>query len=103
MWPSLASIERWRLRDPGGKYRCPRSRSQPVEMRMNSYEIYRLYGGEMGRHSVQSVDCRDDLEALAAARGQSHEQPVEVWQGQRFVARVKKDDAALDANDHQFL
>ena len=69
---------------------------------MNSYEIYRLYEGT--RTAIKrSIECRDDLEALAAAKKESPQQVVEVWEGDRFVARVKKDDAALTAEDTQSL
>lgn len=69
---------------------------------MNNYDIYRLY--DDARTAIKrSVECRDDLEALAAARKESPQQVVEVWEGNRFVARVKKDDAALTAEDTQSL
>jgi len=70
---------------------------------MNSYEIYRLYDSDSSRHSVQSIACKDDLAALAEAKRQAREQAVEIWQGQRFVARVKKDDEELNASDRQSL
>ena len=69
---------------------------------MNSYDIYRLYDGD--RTAVKrSIECRDDLDALAAAKKESPQQVVEVWEGNRFVARVKKEDAALTAEDTQSL
>lgn len=69
---------------------------------MNSYDIYRLYDGD--RTAVKrSIECRDDLDALAAAKKESPQQVVEVWEGNRFVARVKKEDAALTAEDAQSL
>jgi hypothetical protein len=73
-----------------------------MEVRMNSYDIYRLYEG--ARTAVKrSVECRDDLDALAAAKKESPQQVVEVWEGNRFVARVKEHDAALTAEDTQSL
>jgi len=67
---------------------------------MNSYDIYRLYDGD--RTAVKrSIECRDDLDALAAAKKESPQQVVEVWEGNSFVARVKKEDAALTAEDAQ--
>ena len=69
---------------------------------MNSYDIYRLYDG--ARTAIKrSVECRDDLDALAAAKKESPEQVVEVWEGSRFVARVKENDAALTAEDTRSL
>lgn len=95
--------ECWRLRDIRDRRQsCSRSRSQPVEVRMNSYDIYSLYEGtrSVGK---RSVECRDDLDALAAAKQQSAKQAVEVWEGNRFVARVKQNDAELTAEDAQSL
>jgi hypothetical protein len=68
---------------------------------MNSYDIYRLYDGSSA--AKWSVECRDDLDALAAAKSQSGAQALEVWEGGRFVARVKKNDGALNAEDTQSL
>lgn len=69
---------------------------------MNSYDIYRLYDG--ARIAIKrSIECRDDLDALAAAKKKSPHQVVEVWEGNRFVARVKENDAALTAKDMQSL
>jgi len=68
---------------------------------MNSYDIYRLYDGRTA--NKWSVECRDDLDALAAAKRESGPQALEVWEGGRFVARVKENDEALTARDLQSL
>jgi len=68
---------------------------------MNSYDIYRLYEGSTA--NKWSVECRDDLDALAAAKKVSGPQALEVWEGNRFVARVKENDEALTARDLQSL
>ena len=68
---------------------------------MNSYDIYRLYEG---RNTAKwSVECRDDLDALAAAKRESGPQALEVWEGHRFVARVKENDEALTTQDSRSL
>ena len=72
-----------------------------MEVRMNSYDIYRLYEGRAA--AKKSVECRDDLDALAAAKKESGPQALEVWEGDRFVARVKENGAALTAEDTQSL
>jgi hypothetical protein len=73
-----------------------------MEVRMNSYDIYRLYDGN--RTAIKrSIECRDDLDALAAAKEESPQDVVEVWEGSRFVARVKENDAALTTKDTQSL
>jgi len=68
---------------------------------MNSYDIYRLYDGRTA--NKWSVECRDDLDALAAAKRESGPQALEVWEGGRFVARVKENDEALTSKDLQSL
>lgn len=45
----------------------------------------------------------DDLAALAAAEHACHTHDVEVWQGARRVARVKKGNAPLNEADHESL
>jgi hypothetical protein len=64
---------------------------------MNSYDIYRLYEGRTA--TKWSVECRDDLDALEAAKRETGPQALEVWDGRRFVARVKENDEALTAKD----
>ena len=68
---------------------------------MNSYDIYRLYDGRSA--AKWSVECRDDLDALTAAKKVSGPQALEVWEGTRFVARVKENDAPLTVEDSNSL
>ena len=42
---------------------------------------------------------RDDLDALDAAIGQSHNSDVEIWQAGKLIARVKKGNAPLTEKD----
>jgi hypothetical protein len=44
-------------------------------------------------------DHADDLDALAKAEILSVDSEVEVWDGDRFVARVKKGNPALNEED----
>ena len=46
---------------------------------------------------------RDDLDALDAAQKLSARQAVEVWQGDRRVARVNRADGPLRTLDRQSL
>jgi hypothetical protein len=46
---------------------------------------------------------RDDVDALAAAEKFCNEHAVEIWQGIREVARVKRNDEALSASDRRSL
>lgn len=48
---------------------------------------------------VRTYSGRDDLAALAEAQRQSTAHVIEVWQGLRRVARVKKGNAALSWTD----
>ncbi|HVW72492.1 MAG TPA: hypothetical protein VHC39_02545 [Rhizomicrobium sp.] len=48
---------------------------------------------------MRSYAGHDDLAALREAEKQSATHVVEVWEGNRKVARVKKDNAALTAMD----
>jgi hypothetical protein len=45
------------------------------------------------------VRCSDDLDALSGGVRRSNSHAIEIWQGQRFVARVKLENAPLDAAD----
>jgi len=51
----------------------------------------------------QSFACRDDLEALAEGVRRSGKWSIEIWQGQRLVARVKLGNAPLDSADARCL
>lgn len=47
--------------------------------------------------------CQDDLEALAEGERCSKLHPVEIWEGERLVARVKVGNGALSAKDRYSL
>ena len=55
---------------------------------------YRIYEIGDGDHIVKAtaLACRDDHEALAMARELAAGRVVEVWNGERFVARVGAED-----------
>lgn len=48
---------------------------------------------------MRTYSGRDDLAALAEAQRQSANHAIEVWQGLRKVARVKKGNVALSWTD----
>lgn len=70
---------------------------------MLEYKLYRLDGTTRHIVSIRGVVARDDLDALAEAEKLCDASAIEVWQGTRCVARVKKDNAALDASDRTSL
>ena len=45
------------------------------------------------------IECRDDLDALDAARSLARDRVVEVYTGARLVARVKPGDEPPDIHD----
>lgn len=45
------------------------------------------------------MSCKDDLAALTEGMSVSAESDVEVWDGRRFVARVKAGNAPLGPED----
>lgn len=47
----------------------------------------------------QGIACKDDLDALAEGVRRSDGHAIEIFQGARLVARVKPDNAPLDAAD----
>ncbi|HET7083685.1 MAG TPA: hypothetical protein VFI23_02875 [Rhizomicrobium sp.] len=51
----------------------------------------------------QSLACRDDLAALDEGVRRSGKRSVEIWQGDRLVARVKLGNVALNARDPHSL
>lgn len=71
-------------------------------MTLRSYRVCIL---DTEGHIVLSrtTGCVDDLAALAEAENDSSGHAVEVWGGPRLVARVKADNAPLDASDHTSL
>jgi hypothetical protein len=69
---------------------------------MQSYRVYSLdHSGHISR--ARDVECRDDLDALALAEQTARRESMEVWQGARFVARVKPDNAPLTPDDRTSL
>jgi hypothetical protein len=51
----------------------------------------------------QNLACRDDLEALAQGVLRSDKWSIEVWQGARMVARIKRGNTPLNAGDPHSL
>ncbi len=51
----------------------------------------------------RSVRCKDDLAALDEGIRRSVRHAIEIWQGERLVARVKQGNAALDSSDTHCL
>ena len=65
---------------------------------MSCYSIHAFdNGGEFALS--HTVCCSDDLDALSDGVRRSNSHAIEIWQGQRFVARVKLENAPLDAAD----
>ena len=66
------------------------------------YKFYRL---DVLEHIVSSreVAAPDDLAALQEAEKDCEDYAVEVWQGARRVARVKRGNAPLNAEDRMCL
>lgn len=69
---------------------------------MCHYRFYSL-GWNNRIVSAQDIDCRDDLDALEAGERASRDSAIEIWQGTRFVARVKHGNAPLTASDSTSL
>ncbi len=68
-------------------------------------QTYRLKFLETPNGIAQARDFQshDDLEALAVAERACLTHDVEIWQGERRVARVKKGNAPLVTTDHESL
>jgi hypothetical protein len=62
-----------------------------ADFQMVEYRIYEIGDGD---HIVKAtaLACRHDHEALAMARELAAGRVVEVWNGERFVARVGAED-----------
>ncbi|HVV26849.1 MAG TPA: hypothetical protein VHC40_02665 [Rhizomicrobium sp.] len=69
---------------------------------MPHYQI-RFLDGRNRAVLARDFEGKDDLAALAAAEKLCDMHSIEVWQGERRVARVKQGNAALDAGDPQSL
>ena len=69
---------------------------------MKQYRVYSL--DQAGRIALaQDVHCRDDLDALTWAENAVGREGLEIWEGARLVARVKPDNAPLNAGDRRSL
>ncbi|HET7085137.1 MAG TPA: hypothetical protein VFI23_10225 [Rhizomicrobium sp.] len=66
---------------------------------------YKLFGLDEAGHIVFEKDllAYDDLAALREAEAACDNHVVEVWQGARRVARVKRGNAPLRATDRMSL
>jgi hypothetical protein len=51
---------------------------------------YRVYSIGADGHIIRSTPlvCKDDAEAMEQARKIGHEHTLEIWSGERFVARI---------------
>lgn len=67
--------------------------------------VYRLNALDIagGILFMRNYRCRDDLEALAEGERICTLHQVEVWEGPRLVARLKRGNAPLDARDRTSL
>lgn len=70
---------------------------------MMDYKLYRLDGATQHIVSAEALIARDDLDALEKAEKLCEIYAVEIWQGVRRVAQVKKGNVALNASDHNSL
>ena len=52
---------------------------------------------------LQHIVCRDDLDALDEGVRRAGKRSVEIWHGERLVARIKLGNAALNARDPHSL
>jgi hypothetical protein len=72
------------------------------EVRMQHYRFH-FFDHHNVRIRVRTWSGRDDLDALDAAQKFSTRYAVEVWQGDRRVARVNLADGPLRTLDRQSL
>ena len=69
---------------------------------MSFYSIHAL-DRQGGIALSEMLRCSDDLEALSAGIARSNFHAVEIWDGQRLVARVKLGNAPLETADARSL
>ena len=69
---------------------------------MSTYSI-RSFHHDTSVVVSRSFRCKDDLAALDEGVRRSVGHAVEVWQGERLVARVKQGNIALDSSDARCL
>lgn len=67
--------------------------------------LYRICSSapEGAPSALLEIACRDDLDALAAGEKLAAVSEVEVWDGERLVARVKLGNELLETEDPQSL
>jgi hypothetical protein len=65
--------------------------------------LYRSDGVTQHIISAKDLVAQDDLDALKEAEKLCETYAVEIWQGARCVARIKKGNAALNASDPSSL
>ncbi|MBA2590423.1 MAG: hypothetical protein H0U98_17570 [Alphaproteobacteria bacterium] len=63
------------------------------------YRLYCLDAVTQLIVSATDLVARDDLDALKKAERLCEAHAIEIWQGARRVARVKKDNAPLNSED----
>jgi len=66
---------------------------------MIEYRLYRLDDTTQRILSAKDLMARDDLDALKEAQRLCETHAVEIWQGKRCVARVKKGNDARSSPD----
>jgi hypothetical protein len=64
---------------------------------MGGYSFYYVSNGKV--LATEERQLPHDLDALDLARKLSSRAEVVVWTGERYVARVKKDDAPVNSQD----
>lgn len=69
---------------------------------MSSYSIH-AFDQEGDVALSHTIRCSDDLDALSAGIRCSNTHAIEIWQDERFVARVKLGNAPLEAADTHSL
>ena len=69
---------------------------------MSSYAIH-AFNPEGAIALSRTMRCTDDLDALAEGVQRAKTHAIEIWHGQRLVARVKLGNLPLDASDRHSL
>ncbi len=65
---------------------------------MGSYSFYYIVKNKIQKS--KDAELPEDIAALDYATMLSNDGEIVVWQGERFVARVKKANAPLTEDDH---
>jgi len=69
---------------------------------MSCYSIHAFDDGDEIALS-HIIRCSDDLDALSAGIGYSNAQAIEIWRGERLLARVTLGNAPLRTEDARNL